>query len=333
MRRGAPPADTHNHHRQHRGGIVISTDVIVIGAGPTGLMTACELALAGVRCRLLKRRDFDPNITRAFGVHARTLELLDARGLADDLIAGGLSVSTVQGIGAARMDLRTLDSRYPMLLITPQSATERVLQARADQLGVDMVRGADVVGLRQHDDAVDLDVATPAGVHPERADFVVGADGAHSSTRALLGMDFVGTQYQTHIMLADARLADPPPGSMLGRNNNDGLVLVVPFGDGWFRVILWDRRREQVPLDEPVTVAELRDGMRRIAGTDLGIAEPRWSTRFLSERRQARHYRVGRVFLAGDAAHVHSPMGAQGMNTGIQDAMNLGWKLAATVHG
>jgi FAD binding domain-containing protein/aromatic ring hydroxylase-like protein len=120
---------------------------------------------------------------------------------------------------------------------------------------------------------------------------------------------------------------------MFARNNNDGVVICVPFGDSWFRVIAWDRLREQVPLAEPVTGAEMRDAFRRIAGTDFAMSDPRWSSRFLSERRQARRYQVGRVFLAGDAAHVHSPLGGQGMNTGIQDAVNLGWKLAGAVHG
>jgi hypothetical protein len=120
---------------------------------------------------------------------------------------------------------------------------------------------------------------------------------------------------------------------LLGTANVGGLVIFVPFGDGWFRAIAWDRSRDRVPLDEPVTADELRSAFRRIAGDDFGMGEPRWRTRFLSERRQARQYRVDRVFLAGDAAHVHSPLGGQGMNTGIQDAFNLGWKLAAEVRG
>jgi hypothetical protein len=134
-------------------------------------------------------------------------------------------------------------------------------------------------------------------------------------------------------MLADVQLERPPAETLFGATTQDGLVLFVPFGDSWFRAIAWDRRRETVPLDEPITAEEIRDAFRSIAGDDYGMGDPRWSTRFLSERKQARTYRVGRVFLAGDAAHVHSPVGGQGMNTGIQDAMNLGWKLGAAVNG
>jgi hypothetical protein len=134
-------------------------------------------------------------------------------------------------------------------------------------------------------------------------------------------------------MLADVRLTEPPEDAMFASNSDAGAVIVVPFGDGWFRAIAWDRLREQVPLDVPLPVEEVRAAFTRIAGTDFGMGEQRWSSRFRSERRQARRYRVGRVFLAGDAAHVHSPLGGQGMNTGIQDAANLGWKLAAAVDG
>jgi hypothetical protein len=149
----------------------------------------------------------------------------------------------------------------------------------------------------------------------------------------LVGIDFVGEHYPTHILLADVRLAEPPEEAMFTRNGVDGVVLCVPFGDGWYRAIAWDRLRQQAPLTEPVTGDEMRSAFVRIAGTDFGMSEPRWSSRFLSEHRQARHYRVDRVLIAGDAAHVHSPLGGQGMNTGIGDAMNLGWKLAGVVHG
>jgi 2-polyprenyl-6-methoxyphenol hydroxylase-like FAD-dependent oxidoreductase len=308
----------------------MSTDVLVIGAGPTGLALACELALAGVRCRVLERRATAPNITRAFAVHARTLELLDARGLADEVVARGVPVREIAPAPGATVDLRTLESRFPMVLIAPQSATEQVLEARARELGVEIVRDAEVVGLRQDDDGVEVEVR---GGHVERAGYVVGTDGAHSTVRRLLGVDFVGSQYETHIMLADVRLTEPPEEAMFATTSARGAVLVVPFGDGWFRMIVWDREREQVPLDVPLPMEEMRDAAARIAGTDFGLREQRWSSRFLSERRQARQYHVGRALLAGDAAHVHSPMGGQGMNTGIQDAMNLGWKLAAAVQG
>jgi 2-polyprenyl-6-methoxyphenol hydroxylase-like FAD-dependent oxidoreductase len=309
------------------------TDVVVIGAGPTGLMLACELALAGVSSRVLERRAEQPNMTRAFAVHARTLELFDARGLAEDLLARGVPVHQLAPVPGAVLDLREFDTRYPMILIAPQSGTEHLLEARARRLGVEIVYGAEVVALRQDDTGVMLDVETAGIRASQRTGFVVGCDGAHSTVRRLAGVDFVGKQYETHILLADVQLAQPPADAMFARNNDDGVVLCVPFGDGWYRVIAWDRSRERAPLAEPVTAAEMRDAFRRIAGTDFGMSDPRWSSRFLSERRQARHYRVGRVFLAGDAAHVHSPLGGQGMNTGIQDAANLGWKLAGAVHG
>jgi 2-polyprenyl-6-methoxyphenol hydroxylase-like FAD-dependent oxidoreductase len=305
-------------------------DVAIVGAGPTGLALACELRLGGATCRVLERRADEPNITRAFAVHARTLELLDARDMADQLVAQGIVVQEVQPAPGSSLDLRPLPSRYPMVLIIAQSGTERMLEQRAKELGAEIVRDAEVVGLRQDEGGVTLDIE---GGRTVRARYVVGADGAHSKIRDLIGVDFVGKQYETHIMLADVMLSRPPKETLFGATGPKGLVLFVPFGDAWFRAIIWDRRREDVPLDEPVTLAELQESFRRIAGDDYGMQEPRWRARFLSEHRQARHYRVGRVFLAGDAAHVHSPIGGQGMNTGIGDAFNLGWKLAQAVRG
>jgi len=311
-------------------GLVGTSEVVVVGAGPTGLMLACELALGGTKVRLIDERTDMPNITRAFAVHARTLELLDARGLADELLTRGVPVRELAPPGGAMLNLAELPTRFGMVLIVPQSGTEKILQARADELGIEIVRGAEVVGLTQDGDGVTVECA---GGDSMRAGYVVGCDGAHSTVRSQLGIDFVGKQYETHILLADVQLTRAPGETLTGVTNEKGVVLVIPFGDGWFRAIAWDRLREQAPLREPVTLQEIRDSFERIAGHDFGMTEMRWSSRFLSERRQARHYRKGRVFLAGDAAHVHSPLGGQGMNTGIGDAMNLGWKLAAAVRG
>ena len=279
---------------------------------------------------MLERRTEQPNITRAFAVHARTLELLDMRGLADELVTRGVAVREVRPVPGALADLRRLDTRFPMILIAPQSGTEHLLERRARELGVPIVRGAEVSGLRQDDDEVTVELSDGS---TRTASYVVGADGAHSTVRGLLGVDFVGKEYATHILLADVRLTEPPEQTLFNRISDAGAVIVVPFGDGWFRAIAWDHLHERVPLDVPLPMETMRDAFQRIAGTDFGMCEQRWSSRFLSERRQARDYRVGRVFLAGDAAHVHSPLGGQGMNTGMQDAMNLGWKLVAAVRG
>ncbi|OBI87253.1 FAD-dependent oxidoreductase [Mycobacterium asiaticum] len=306
-------------------------DVAVIGAGPTGLMLACELAMRGVRVAVLERRQQSTNITRAFAIHARTLELLDSRGLVDDVLKRGFAVGSVAPVPGATVSLaEELRVRYPFILMVPQSGTEHVLAARAERLGVRVIRGAEVAGLEQDGAGVDIALANGDLV---RAGYVVGCDGAHSAVRRLLDVDFVGKQYATHIMLADVRLTRPPEELAFARTNNEGVVLVLPFGDGWYRAIVWDRLREQESLSTPVSMADINDALGRIANEDFGISEMRWSSRFLSERRQARRYRAGRVFLAGDAAHVHSPIGGQGMNTGIGDAMNLGWKLASVVRG
>ena len=304
--------------------------MVVVGAGPTGLMMAAELALGGAKVQLLEERVDMPNITRAFAVHARTLELLDARGMADELLTRGVPVYEIAPPGGATLNLRELPSRFAMLFIAPQSGTEQVLQARVDDLGVPVVRGAEVVGLTQDDDGVTVSCADGTSIATR---YVVGCDGAHSTVRKLVGIEFTGKQYETHILLADVRLARAPEDTLTGVTNEKGVVLMIPFGDGWFRAIAWDRSREQAPLKEPVTITEIRGAFHRIADEDFGMTEMRWSSRFLSERKQAEHYRAGRVFIAGDAAHVHSPLGGQGMNTGIGDAMNLGWKLAEAVGG
>ncbi len=209
-------------------------DVVVVGAGPTGLMLASELALGGAKVRLLEERTDMPNITRAFAVHARTLELLDARGMADELLTRGVPVYEIAPPGGATLNLRELPSRFAMVFIAPQSGTEHVLQTRVDELGVPIVRGAEVVGLTQDDDGVTVECADGNTV---RAKYVVGCDGAHSTVRRLVGIEWVGKQYETHILLADVRLSRAPEDTLTGVTNEKGVVLMIPFGDGWFRAI------------------------------------------------------------------------------------------------
>lgn len=308
-----------------------AADVVVVGAGPTGLLLAGDLAAAGVRVMLLERRTDRPNLTRAFGVHARTMEQLDARGVADDLAATGAHVQQLRLFDGIGVDLSRLPSRYNYVLVSPQYETERLLEQRLERVGSPVVRGVDVTGLTQDDHAVTVHGRSVDGAPVDyHAEYVVGTDGVGSSVRSALGLPFPGRSVIRSIMLADVRLADPPPDVLAVNGVGDAFALVLPFGDGWYRVFAWNRHYQ--PDDSaPLDLAELRTVTARAFGTDFGMHSPRWMSRFHSDERQVPHYRVGRVFLAGDAAHVHSPAGAQGMNTGLQDAANLSWKLAAAV--
>lgn len=309
-------------------------DVLVIGAGPTGLLLAGDLAAAGVEVTLIERRGPEvSNITRAFGVHARTLELLDARGLADELVTTGTRIDKLRLFDSLSLDLSGMPTRFPYLLITPQYEVEKLLERRAREAGVRFEYGAEVVGLRQDADGVEVDVRGPDGlVAARRASYVIGADGVRSAVRHALGLPFPGSSVISSIVLADVRLASEPEATLTVNGTGDAFAFIAPFGDGWYRVMGWDRT-SQLPDNAPVDLDQVKDIARQALGTDFGMHDARWMSRFHSDERQAPAYRVGRVFLAGDAAHVHSPAGGQGMNTGIQDAANLSWKLAAVLRG
>ncbi|MCX5377751.1 FAD-dependent oxidoreductase [Streptomyces sp. NBC_00091] len=327
-------------------------DVAVVGAGPTGLLIAGDLAATGLSVTLLERRPRTAaNLTRAFAVHARTLELLDARGLADELVSTGRRIDRLRPFAGMALSLQRLRSRYPFVLITPQYETEKLLERRALSTGVDIQYDCQVIGLRQDRETVTLDVQDARdvddaadvvdGQEPQdpqgarrriHARHVVGADGVRSTVRDRLGLPFPGRAVVRSMVLADIRLTDPPEDTLTANGTAEAFAFLVPFGDGWYRAIAWspDGRAQDT---DPVDLDELRALTRAALGTDHGMHDPRWMSRFHSDERQVPHYRVGRVFLAGDAAHVHSPAGGLGMNTGLQDAANLSWKLAAVLHG
>ncbi len=311
----------------------VDVEVVVVGAGPTGLLLAGDLARAGVSCAVFERRGERSGLTRAFTVHARTLEELDARGVADELVATGTPVPELRLFGGAELDLSHLPSRFRYVLVTPQYQTERVLEERATALGADIRYVTEVTGLAQHPDGAEVRFRQDGNRgQVVRAGYVVGADGFHSTVRQALGMPFPGKAVVRSMMLADVRLTQPPADALTMNSDGDAFALVAPLGDGWYRVVARESR-DQPPEDVPVHLDEVRDVTRQAAGTDYGMHDPRWMSRFHSDERQVPRYRDGRVLLAGDAAHVHSPAGGMGMNTGIQDAANLGWKLAAAAGG
>jgi 2-polyprenyl-6-methoxyphenol hydroxylase-like FAD-dependent oxidoreductase len=305
--------------------------VVIVGAGPTGLLLASELALAGVPCQVLERRSGPRQDSRAICLHTRSMEALDLRGQAGVFSDAGLPVPGFPlGPRGAEINFGVLDSDFPYILDIPQSQIEQLLLDRALELGAEVRWSATATAVSQDEDGVTVSLADGTQT---RAAFVVGCDGVHSFVRGAAGIPFPGIDNPGSVILADLRLDGLPMNAAYGDLSAAGMLLVFPFRDGTCRVVLYDYSRAEIPVDEPVDLTEVTASLRRLARRDLGPRDMYWSRRYRSESRQAPRYRAGRLLLAGDAAHAHSPAGAQGMNTGLQDAVNLGWKLAATVQG
>ena len=310
--------------------------VVIGGAGPTGLMLAGELALAGVDVAVLERRpdQYLPG-SRAGGLQSRTIEVLDQRGIADRFLAEG-QVAQVAGFGMIRLDISDFPTRHPYGLGLWQRHIERILAGWVAELQVPVQYGTEMTGFTPDEAGVDVELSDGRRI---RAQYLVGCDGGRSLVRKEAGIEFPGWDPTTSAILAEVEMTEEPELGVrrtpsgthaigkLEYEVRDGTV--VYQSGGTVGVMLTE---SEVGTSEP-TMDDLRDGLVAVYGTDYGVHSPTWITRFTDTTRQAATYRKGRVLLAGDAAHVHSPVGGQGLNTGVQDAVNLGWKLAQVVKG
>ena len=310
--------------------------VVIAGGGPTGLMLAGELALAGIDVAIVEKRATSEVIgSRAGGLHARTLELLDQRGIADRFVAEGQKAQ-VTGFAGKVLDLSDFPTRFPFGLGLRQSRIEPILADWVGELGVPIYREREVTGFAADDDGVDVGLSDGLVL---RAAYLVGCDGGASTVRRIAGIDFPGQDATISNIIANVELTETPEWGVrqddvgiqsMGRIDYtivDGKIVYADAGP--VGVLVTER---EVRSGEP-SLDELKAGMVAAFGSDYGVHSPTWLSRFTDATRQAASYRKGRVLLAGDAAHIHYPAGGQGLNIGVHDAVNLGWKLAQVVQG
>jgi 2-polyprenyl-6-methoxyphenol hydroxylase-like FAD-dependent oxidoreductase len=307
-------------------------DVVVAGGGPTGLMLASELRLHGVHVLVLEKDAEPTKVVRSLGLHVRSIEVMDQRGLLERFLEHGRQYPVGGFFAGISKPSPQLDSAHAYVLGIPQPVTDRLLAERAAELGAEVRRSCEVVGLSQDDDGVTVELADGAQL---RSRYLVGCDGGRSTVRKLLGVEFPGEPSRVDTLLGEMEVGVPPEelnAVMAKVRETEKRFGAMPLGDGAYRVgvpaagVAEDRAA-------PPAFDEFRQQLRAVAGTDFGVHSPRWLSRFGDATRLAERYRVGRVLLAGDAAHIHPPVGGQGLNLGVQDAFNLGWKLAAEIGG
>ena len=295
--------------------------VVIAGAGPTGMMLAAELTLAGTDVVIVERRaTYELESPRSRGLHSRTVEVLDQRGIVDRFLAEGKAMQ-VQAFGGVPLDISDFPTRHNYGLALSQSHFERIMSGWIDGLGVPVLREGEVTGFTQDDNGVHVALSDGTWV---RAQFLVGCDGGRSVVRKAAGIDFAGWDATTCWIHAEVEMEEMPQFGIRGGGG------IGPAEEGRVGVTLIEPDVNRT--DEP-TLEDLRSALIRVDGTDHGAHSPRFISRFTDMTRQAVAYRSGRVLIAGDAAHVHAPLGGQGLNLGVQDAVNLGWKLAQVVSG
>jgi 2-polyprenyl-6-methoxyphenol hydroxylase-like FAD-dependent oxidoreductase len=295
--------------------------VVIAGGGPTGMMLAAELTLAGIDVAIVERRaSQEIDGSRSGGLHSRTIEVLDQRGIADRFLEEGQAMQ-VQAFAGVPLDISDFPTRHNYGLALWQSHFERILAAWVSELGVPIAREREVTGFATDDTGVDVELSDGQSL---RAAYLVGCDGGRSAVRKAAGIEFPGWDPSTSWLIAEVEMDEEPE---FGMREGGG----IGRGDGGsVRVVLIEQHLEHT--SEP-TLHDVSEALIVVDGTDYGVHSPTWISRFTDMTRQAASYRKGRVLLAGDAAHVHPPQGGQGLNTGVQDAVNLGWKLAQVVKG
>jgi 2-polyprenyl-6-methoxyphenol hydroxylase-like FAD-dependent oxidoreductase len=308
------------------------TEVLIVGAGPVGCWLAAELCAAGVRAVVLEARESRASWSRGFVVHPRTLEILASRGAVAPMLEAGRQLPTWHfAMGSRKLDFTALPTGFPHILIQPQARTEELLEAHLNRCGGAVLRGQRVLDLTQHADRVAVQVQhgddTPRTI---TARFVVGCDGARSTVRRAAGIGFNGNPDTMVSPSALVELADPPPPEQYMQTREHGLFFAIALPDGRFIVSTIDHAAMN-DVDATWTAEMVRDSLRRITGTDYGMGEAERVSTLGNSAKQADRYRDHRVLLAGDAAHVHFPMGGQGLNLGLQDAHNLAWRLTSAV--
>src|SRR5580698_6947807 len=301
-------------------------EVVIAGGGPAGMMLAAELALAKVDVAIVEQRPDHVLIgSRAGGIHSRTIEVLDQRGMAERFLAEGQVAQAIM-IATTVLDMSDFPTRHPYSLGIWQNQIEQIMAAWVAELPVRIYYGSEVTGLKQDDTGVDGELSDG---DPLRADYLVGCDGGRSVIRRAAGIEFPGWDPTKSNLIAEVEVTEEPPRGI--HRDAIGIHALHRLEDGrTFRVIVTEQHLG--PSSEP-TLVDLSEALIAVYGTDFGVHNPTWISRFTDMTRQAAHYRAGRVLLAGDAAHIHYPAGGQGLSLGVADAVNLGWKLAQVVRG